>query len=327
MVRLSDLIRLPADPPAAHEPGPPAGEPAAALYARAHGEVREVVRAAEAGRPVSVERLAPVAALLARSVPAEDQLLQRAMAGAAAGDLAQHMLNVAIVAVKIGGAAGCDPRALERVALAACLHDIGMLIFPAILEKRGALTAGEAAQLRRHPLEGCRLLEPLGPEAAWLARVALHEHEREDGSGYPGRLAGDAIHPYAKIVAIADVYEALTHARSFREKSLPVAAVKELVAAERRRFPDALLKALLHAVSAAPLGSLVRLSNRETARVVATNARLPLRPVVEVVVGPRGERLRESRRIDLAGSTLLHIVEALPYSLHEPGLRFLPSQS
>jgi hypothetical protein len=301
-------------PPHPEEPASPPGpadRPDARHYVAVQDELTRLLEAVTDQRCPSVGTLQRLTTGLARAVTANDDLLLLAMEGGGGFDLERHLVNVTIYAVKIGQGAGCREEELPWLALCASLHDLGMLAVPAaVLHKPGPLTAEERAQVRRHPEIGFRVLQALGPAYEAAANVALQEHERDDGSGYPKGLRGEAIHEYAKIIGLADAYEALTHARPYREPLAPSDAVKELIAAERRRFPDAILKGLIRALSTAPVGSLVRLNTHETARVVATNPHFPLRPVVEVVAGPKGEPLDAHRRIDLAANTLLYITDA-----------------
>jgi HD-GYP domain-containing protein (c-di-GMP phosphodiesterase class II) len=220
------------------------------------------------------------------------------------------MVNVAILAVKIGQGIGYGEEDLQRLALVSCLHDVGMLIVPQnILEKPGRLDPDEVALIRQHPEKGFQMLQTLGPALDWVATVALHEHEREDGSGYPQGLKGDEIHEYAKIVGLADLYEALTHSRPYQKTRISFDAVKEIMSVDRSRFPNRILRGLIQGLSTFPVGSLVRLNSKEIARVVATNPTFPLRPVVEILKDSRGEWLPSPRRVDLAQNSLLYITD------------------
>lgn len=278
-------------------------------YQLAQQEVTRILEAASRGEACTVGTLRRVMAGMVQALATGDDLLLQAQeAGDPRVDLARHMVNVAIFSLKIGQGAGCRDDELPWLGLAACLHDVGMVIVPRrILDKPEALSPDEMALVRQHPEKGFRILQALGPEFEWLANVALQEHEREDGSGYPRGLAGDQIHEYAKIVGLADVYEALSHNRPYRQMSSPVDVVKELISSQRRRFPDRILKGFIRGLSAFPVGSVVRLNSMEVGRIVATNPTLPLRPVVEVMQGSKGERLDPPRRLDLATNTLLFI--------------------
>jgi HD-GYP domain-containing protein (c-di-GMP phosphodiesterase class II) len=226
------------------------------------------------------------------------------------------MVNVAILAIKIGQGIGYAEDDLRRLALAACLHDVGTTkVSRRILEKPGVLAPEELALIRQHPEQGFRMLQVLGPEFEWVATVALHEHERQDGSGYPHGLKGDQIHEYAKIVGLADVYEALTHERPYKKMRVPLDAVKEIVTTNRHMFPPQIMKGMIQGLSTFPVGSLVRLNSREIVRVVATNPAFPMRPVVEIITGPTGERLASPRRVDLAHNSLVYITDSVAHDL------------
>ncbi|HEU4657974.1 MAG TPA: HD-GYP domain-containing protein [Capillimicrobium sp.] len=128
----------------------------------------------------------------------------------------QHTRRVAEWAVTIGEELGLAPGRLRELALAGLLHDIGKLSVPdAILRKPGALTDEEFATIQGHPVWGDELLAELGyPER--IRRPVRGHHERLDGSGYPDGLAGDAIDLETRILAVADVYDALVSPRVYR---------------------------------------------------------------------------------------------------------------
>ncbi len=200
---------------------------------------------------------------------------------------------------------------LEAVGLAGLVHDVGLVGLPGnLLDKPQGLSAEEQQLLLQHPEVGARIIRAAGPEYQWLATVVAQEHEREDGSGYPKGLRGEDIHELAKVVGIADVYEALTHPRPYRRRMSPLDAVKEIISLERRTFADWVLKGLIRGLSTFPVGSLVRLNSKEIGRVRATNPAFPLRPVVEIVAGPSGEAVAEPRVVDLSQNSLLFIVDS-----------------
>ena len=304
--------RAAAATPAATVAPPERGErPEALYYQAARQELHCILNAVKAKQPVALGALPRITAGLAHALTTGDDLLLQALEpGEPPFDLARHLVNVAVFAVRIGQGAGATAEELPWLALAAALHDLGMLVIPAaLLDKAGALAEEERLTVRRHPEIGFQILQGLGGEFEWLANVAYQEHERDDGSGYPRGLKGEQIHDYAKIVGLADTYEALTHPRPYR-KTLPAAdVIKEIILAERHRFPDRILKGLIRGLSTVPVGSLVRLNSQEIARVVATNPAFPLRPVVEVVTDGKGEPLAPPRRVDLAANTLLYITD------------------
>jgi putative nucleotidyltransferase with HDIG domain len=141
---------------------------------------------------------------------------------------AGHSQRVADLSVSIGRQMQLTDAEIETLRLGALLHDIGKIgVSDAILRKPGKLTAEEFEQIKLHPTLGARILKPLRFLDAQLAVVELH-HERPDGRGYPHGLKGDEIPMFARIVHVADAFDAMTSARAYRS-ALPVTtAVAEL---------------------------------------------------------------------------------------------------
>lgn len=134
-------------------------------------------------------------------------------------DTGAHIWRMAGYSAALAGACGWSAEACKQLRLAAPLHDIGKLGIPdAILNKPGKLSAAERAVMQRHTLIGHRILyESTAPILQMAATIALNHHERWDGSGYPNGLAGEAIPEMARIVAIADVFDALSMTRSYKD--------------------------------------------------------------------------------------------------------------
>jgi HD-GYP domain-containing protein (c-di-GMP phosphodiesterase class II) len=285
------------------------------LYQAAQQEVGRILEATSRGSSFSVDRLQQFVTEIARALVNGDELLTRALEPANTHlDLPRHMVNTAIFAMRIGQGAGCSAEEIPWLGLAASLHDVGMVIVPRelleLLEKPAALTEEEMVLVRRHPEKGFRILQGLGAEFDRLARAALQEHEREDGSGYPRGLKAGEISGFAQVIGLADMYEAFTHVRPHRNALGPLDAMRELIKVERGRFPGSLFKGLISGLPVFPVGSHVRLNSMETARIVATNPSFPLRPLVEVITGSNGKPLVQPRRVDLSTNTLLHVIEA-----------------
>lgn len=139
-----------------------------------------------------------------------------------------HSDRVAGWARRMALASGLEDEAAERVAQAGLLHDLGKIGVPeAILRKPGPLTADEQETMRRHPVIGAQILAPLEffEDGAAIVR---HHHERHDGAGYPDRLAGPAIPLGARIIAVADVWDALTSDRPYRPRLSATDAARRL---------------------------------------------------------------------------------------------------
>jgi putative nucleotidyltransferase with HDIG domain len=139
-----------------------------------------------------------------------------------------HSLRVAQLAASIAAETGRTDEEVEQVRQAGRLHDIGMICVPEGLQsKEGSLTPAEFDLIRRHPLVGAQILAPL-PHLAHVAGFVRGHHERWDGKGYPDGLAGEAIPWGARLIGAAEIYDALTTARPYREQLTPELAVDRM---------------------------------------------------------------------------------------------------
>jgi len=150
-----------------------------------------------------------------------------------------HSVNVCILSLLIGIILGYDRQKLKDIGIGALLHDIGKIkISRKILNKREALTSEELRQIRRHPTEGFNILRRFQDIPLLSANIVLQHHERLDGGGYPYRLSGDEIHEYARIVMIADVFDAMTSHRPYRA-AYPVVQAADFIALQAGRVFEA----------------------------------------------------------------------------------------
>jgi putative nucleotidyltransferase with HDIG domain len=132
-----------------------------------------------------------------------------------------HSVNVTIIAVKIGLQMGYNQLKLADLAVGALFHDIGMIKVPLeILDKQGNLSDSELKLIYSHPELGYNMLRQNHDVSTVSAHVAYQHHERYNGSGYPRGMVGDTIHEFARIVAVADVYDALTTEKIYRPAKL-----------------------------------------------------------------------------------------------------------
>ncbi|MBL8991722.1 MAG: HD domain-containing protein [Spirochaetia bacterium] len=127
-----------------------------------------------------------------------------------------HSGRVSAYAVELGSRAGLDAATLESLKMSGHLHDIGKLATPeAILDKPGKLTDEEYAIIKKHPEDGARIVGPVDREKRYVPGI-LHHHERWDGKGYPSGLSGEAIPLQARILCVADVWDAISAERPYR---------------------------------------------------------------------------------------------------------------
>jgi diguanylate cyclase (GGDEF)-like protein/putative nucleotidyltransferase with HDIG domain len=150
----------------------------------------------------------------------------------------EHSAEVGELAARIAARMGFEPDEVELIRLAGSLHDVGKLAIPEdVLRKPGPLNEAERLVLERHPQIGFRMLDSLGvePVATWV----LHHHERWDGAGYPERLTGEEIPLGARILFVADAYDAMTTERVYRGPLTHEQAVRELERCAGTQFdPD-----------------------------------------------------------------------------------------
>ena len=154
-----------------------------------------------------------------------------------------HSQRVGEYSARIARRLGADDPAVELTRLAGNLHDLGKLAIPEeVLRKPDDLSEAERLILERHPQIGYRMLESLGvqPVAEWV----LHHHERWDGAGYPDRLAGEQIPLGARIIFVADSYDAMTSERAYSQAMSQREALAELERCAGTQFDPAVVKAL-----------------------------------------------------------------------------------
>lgn len=171
-----------------------------------------------------------------------------------------------------------------QIGLAGALSDIGMAkIDEDILHKNKSLTDREIEKIKAHPIYSYRLIEksPLMTQSAKLA--VLQHHERRDGSGYPLGLRNNKIEPYAQIIAVCDIYHAMTSNRHFQEKTSPFLVFEKLEAEQFSRIDPVVVHTFKKSIAHFSIGTKVRLSNGEQAEIIFTDPRLLTRPMVRLV--------------------------------------------
>lgn len=225
-----------------------------------------------------------------------------------------HSIEVCILSTMTGNTMGLSRNELKTLALSALLHDIGKTGIPlSVLNKPGRLTAAELEVMHRHPGLGWSLLRGQKDLAEEAALVALQHHERWSGEpGYPLRLSGSGIHPFARICTVADVYDALTADRVYRKGLPPAEAIGLMTGPMKGMFEPRALEAFLVCVAPFPLGVVVELSDGRKGEVVAVDQRAMERPRIRLLAGADGRRIEGSQEIDLQSLPSLSIVRRLP---------------
>ncbi|MDD3570415.1 MAG: HD-GYP domain-containing protein [Lachnospiraceae bacterium] len=195
-----------------------------------------------------------------------------------------HSMQVGILSTIIGNNLGYKNNRLKELATAGMLHDVGKLNIPIeILDKAGPLTDEEFAIMKKHPDYGIAKLSTChGLSKDILDGIVTH-HEKIDGTGYPRGLKEDEIHVFGKIIAVADVYDALTSDRSYRKSWTPHDTINYMMSCAGNHFDVDILSAFLLSAAAYPVDVLVLLSNGLKGVVINTVAGLPLNPIVKIL--------------------------------------------
>lgn len=195
-----------------------------------------------------------------------------------------HSMNVCILSVLIGRQYGLSLNRLTDIALCGLLHDVGKVDIPIeIINKRGPLTNEEFEIVKAHPSLGVeRLRKCYNISREVLEGIQCH-HEKYDGTGYPYKYKGDRLPLFAKILSVADVYDALTSQRSYRGAWMPCDAIEYIMAQADIQFDRDIIDCFLHIVCAYPTGTIVRLSEGSLAVVVKNHPENVLRPLVRLM--------------------------------------------
>lgn len=171
-----------------------------------------------------------------------EELLEAATLGR--HEEAKHTRAVSFLSRQIGAELGLGDQELRTLALGALLHDVGKCDVPkAILCKPAPLTPRELERVKEHPDKGARMAEAVGCLRS-AARVIRHHHERYDGSGYPEGLAGREIPLAARIVSVADAYDAMVRGRPYADARPPTEAVREMLSGANGQFDPRVVAAL-----------------------------------------------------------------------------------
>ncbi|GKX31070.1 HD family phosphohydrolase [Vallitalea longa] len=203
-----------------------------------------------------------------------------------------HCVNVAVLSIVLGTSVGLNKNNLYNLGLGAILHDIGkMFIDSSILNKKGKLTDEEYKFIQKHSEYGYNYLKETYeiPLSSYIG--VLQHHERYDGTGYPLNRCKEDISLFGRIICIADVYDALTSTRPYREALLPSEAIEYIMANGGVMFDINLTKKFVKKVAPFPIGTCVELSNRYKGIVVENYEEACLRPKIKIIVDDNSKKV------------------------------------
>lgn len=206
----------------------------------------------------------------------------------------EHSVNVSVICITLGKILGYNKDDLFKLGMGAMLHDIGKTLIPEeIINKPGSLTEEEYEIIKKHPELGFKYLQQIDSISPLSRVVVYSHHERIDGSGYPRGIMGDEIHEFAKIAAIADVFDALTSDRVYRDKWPTYKAAEYIINNTERLFDYHLVKKFLPQISFYPNGTEIILSTGFRGIIKEQNIGFPTRPIIKLIEDDDGEEIND----------------------------------
>lgn len=211
-----------------------------------------------------------------------------------------HSINVCIIAILFGRHMGLSEKQMRTLGLGALLHDIGKMHVPLkILNKPGKLTNFERKIMNSHPQMGYDLLAEAKEFPAAALDVILYHHERMDGSGYPKGLMEEGITPYVQIVALVDVYDAITSDRAYHNRMSPHEALNKMYEWASKMFSRELLEKFISCLGIYPIGSIVELEDGDVGVVITVNHHRKLLPTLNLILDRDKRYLDRPKMLDL----------------------------
>ncbi len=203
-----------------------------------------------------------------------------------------HSVEVCVIAMSIGLQLGYKRHTLLELGIGGLLHDVGKLKIPYhIISKPGTLNKKELDLVKNHPVLGYEMVKNHSQVSNRSAAMVLEHHERWDGSGYPDGKAGKGIHHFSAICGVADIYNAMTTARSYRPSYPPHEVYELILGLGSTHFDYDVIKAFARCIVPYPRGSLIRTSDLRIAQVVSNDTEHPYLPVVVFLDDPEDKEV------------------------------------
>ena len=222
----------------------------------------------------------------------------------------EHSINVCVLCIFFGKTLKYNFNDLRKIGMGCILHDIGKMLIPEeILNKPSSLNDYEYQVIKKHPELGFKHLQKLNVLSPLSRTVVYSHHEKVNGSGYPRGLKGDEIHEFAKVANIADVFDALTSERVYRQRWPTHKAVDYIVSNTESFFDHKIVKKLIPQIAVYPNGTEIILNTGERGIVKEQNTNFPTRPIIRVFEDPEGKETRYE--INLLENTNITVAEVI----------------
>ena len=283
-------------------------ERAGAVYQETSNLVRSFMQEVSLGKTLNVEIAKKAVAECVDSIlHAPDALLWMTQLKNRDLYTSQHSMNVCILAIALGRQINLSVQELNNVGLCGMMHDMGKMLVPLeILNKPGKLEPDELKIMQSHAKLGWKLLLSSSGMYGGAIDVAHSHHERLDGTGYPRKLIAEQISPYTRIVAIVDMYDAITSDRIYQKGRTHLEAINIMTKMCGTHLDSGLTYKFIECLGIYPPGSIVEMSNGEIAIVIEANQKKRLKPKIILLLDedkkPRAERMVDLSKIDLDGS-------------------------
>jgi len=275
------------------------------LHDKAKGIMSDVLTDVKFGRPLETEAFDDLADGMIDSVMRNHNAL------ACLGRIRQkdnylmeHSINLAVLMGIFAKSMKIDRETMHQTMVGALLHDIGKIMIPDdILHKPGKLDNNEFARIKQHVVFSRELLKKTPGIHPLTVDVAAQHHERIDGSGYPEGLTGCQICREGKMVAITDVYDAITADRCYHKGLAPTAALKKLLEWSGSHLEESLVHKFIRSMGIYPVGSLVMMESERLAVVIEASEKDQSRPIVKIIYHSRLKQFIPVQVIDLSKAT------------------------
>ena len=255
--------------------------------------IRETLTDVASGKDVDIAKIQSASEIITESILRNmDAMVSLTRIKHHAPYTAVHCINVCTLVVAMAQAGRVEQEKLPMIVAATLLHDIGKTMVPLkILNKPGPFESHELEEMRRHALYSSEILREAGGFSEEVIAIATQHHEMMDGSGYPLGLKGDEIHPFARMTAVADVYDALTAKRVYKPSMPMYQALLQIHKKKGIEFEENAVNLIVKALGIFPVGSLVALNTGEKGMVFEPNPMDSRKPTVGVLTMPN-QKLR-----------------------------------
>lgn len=255
-------------------------------YTRALDQTKRIITDAKMGRQMDYESSAEaLEGIIEAVIQNSDTIVCLSKLSNYDSYTYSHSINVAAIALVFGEFLGMPRKDLKMLGVAGMMHDLGKTAIPnRIINKRGRLTKNEFEQIKKHPIFGLRILEKSRDIPPSVMQAVAEHHEKYNGTGYPHGLKKNDTSVFGRILALADVYDALTSDRSYKNAILPNKALAIMYGMRDQDFDAREVQMFIKCLGIFPAGSLVKLNSGNYGVVFESNPDQPLMPKIKVIL-------------------------------------------